>query len=234
MSGAIAVFVKTPGISPVKTRLAVSLGQKTAESFHLASARAVAAVLQATGKLNDIHSYYAVAEQSALDHDCYWQEFSCLWQGEGGLGERMDHVYQTLLKDHDFVILVGADIPQMTTAELLSATTWLLHDEQARLVFGPSVDGGFWLIGGNCSIPQNIWTEVTYSVADTGAQFLNKIKSVGDIHSLSLLRDIDEPNDLVLLRRTLLELINPLPEQQQLLLFLDSLSIPSYHKQHNA
>ena len=39
MSGAIAVFVKTPGLSPVKTRLAAKLGKATAEAFHLASAQ---------------------------------------------------------------------------------------------------------------------------------------------------------------------------------------------------
>jgi glycosyltransferase A (GT-A) superfamily protein (DUF2064 family) len=42
-------------------------------------------------------------------------------QGEGGLGERMAHIYNTLLKQHDFVLLVGADIPQMTVAELRDA-----------------------------------------------------------------------------------------------------------------
>ncbi len=227
MSGAIAVFVKTPGFSPVKTRLAATLGQKTAECFHLASARTVAAILQVVSDLDDIHSYYAVAEQEAVNHDCYWQEFSCLWQGEGGLGERMGYVYETLLKKHDFVVLVGADIPQMTTVDLLTASTWLLHEQQPRLLYGPSVDGGFWLIGGNCNIAQNIWTDVTYSTTDTGTQFLNKIRAVGEIQNLSLLHDVDEAEDLVLLRETLSELTDPLPEQQQLLDFLDSLSLIS-------
>ncbi len=117
MSGAIAVFVKTPGLSPVKARLAATLGQKNAEAFHLAASRSVASVVQSLSQKTDIQSYYAVAEKSALTHS-YWEDLPCLWQGEGGLGERMAHIYQTLLNTHDFVLLVGADIPQMTVSEL--------------------------------------------------------------------------------------------------------------------
>ncbi|NOR70576.1 MAG: DUF2064 domain-containing protein [Methylomarinum sp.] len=227
MSGAIAVFVKTPGLSPVKTRLAVKLGQENAEAFHLASSRSVSSVVQALSQLDDITSYYAVAEESALTHD-YWQDLPCLWQGEGGLGERMAHIYQTLLAKHDFVILVGADIPQMTAIELLTASNWLPHNEQARLAFAPSVDGGFWLFGGNCKIPHTIWTGVSYSEADTGTQFFNKIEQVGDIKTLVSLRDVDEVEDLISLRDALLNLIDPVPEQQQLLSFLDTLSLENY------
>lgn len=222
MSGAIAVFVKTPGLSPVKTRLAAKLGRESAEAFHLASAQSVSAVVQELSILTDIQSYYAVAEQSALNNN-YWQDLPCLWQGDGGLGERMAHIYHTLLAKHDFVILVGADIPQMTTSELLVASNWLPHEEQARLIFAPSFDGGFWAFGGNCNIPHTIWTDVVYSQADTGAQFFNKIEQLGDIKTLSPLRDVDEVSDLLPLRDALLNLTETLPEQHELIRFLDVL-----------
>jgi rSAM/selenodomain-associated transferase 1 len=222
MSGAIAVFVKTPGLSPVKTRLAVTLGREVAEAFHLASTQAVVAAVQAASKLDVIQSYYAVAEQSAMQH-CCWQDLPRVWQGTGGLGKRMAHVYQTLLSEHDFVILVGADIPQMTTAELSKASMWLTGNQQPRLAFGSSVDGGFWLFGGNCDIPQVLWTDVTYSVADTGEQFLNNIQSFGELKMLKILRDVDEPQDLALLHKALLELTEPLLAQRQLIQFLEAL-----------
>lgn len=224
MSGAIAVFVKTPGISPVKTRLASKLGQEAAEAFHLASSRSVCSITQSLSQQADIKGYYAVAEESALKHS-YWEDLPCLWQGEGGLGERMAHIYQTLLAEHDFVILVGADIPQMTAVELLAASAWLPHEEQARLVFAPSIDGGFWAFGGNCNIPQATWTDVIYSEVDTGAQFFNKIEKLGDIKTLSSLRDVDEVSDLLPLRDALLNLTEPLPEQDKLIQFLDALPV---------
>jgi len=225
MDGAIAVFVKTPGLSPVKTRLAAKLGQENAEAFHVASSRSVSSVVQTVSTLADIQSYYAVAEEPAMNHH-YWQDLPCLWQGEGGLGERMAHVYQTLLAKHDFVILVGADIPQMTTKDLLAASAWLPHNEQARLAFGPSDDGGFWLFGGNCKIPHTIWTDVVYSKADTGIQFFNKIEQVGEVKVLASLCDADEANDLIPLRKALCELTKPSLAQQELVCFLDAL--PAY------
>ncbi len=219
MNGAIAVMVKTPGLSAVKTRLEAKLDKEIAEEFHLASARSVAEVLQQYARQADIQAYYAVAEEAALNH-YYWQDLPTLWQGEGGLGARMAHVYQMLLEKHDFVILVGADIPQMTTTEFVDAESWLTS-EQPRFAFGPSVDGGFWLLGGNCGIPKAIWTDVIYSVADTGIQFFDRIEELGEIKTLSCLRDVDEPEDLQALRQTLLELTEPLPAQHSLLLFLD-------------
>lgn len=226
MSGAIAIFVKTPGLSPVKTRLAHFLGKKMAEVFHLASAAAVREVVQKTCNQENVQGYYAVAEQTGLKHS-YWQDFPCVWQGEGGLGERMAHVYHTLLNRHDFVILIGADIPQMVVGELLSACVWLGREEHARMAFGPSVDGGFWLFGGNCEIPQKLWTEVTYSREDTGTQFLHKIQKFGELKQMDLLQDVDDTEDMLQLKQTLQEMPEPLPAQRALLRLLHALPEPS-------
>jgi hypothetical protein len=40
----IAIFVKTPGHSPLKTRLAAGIGIDAAREFHMLAAQAVAAV----------------------------------------------------------------------------------------------------------------------------------------------------------------------------------------------
>ncbi len=224
MSGAIAVFVKTPGLSPVKTRLAVTLGKKTAEAFYMASARSVSSVIQQLSEQADVVSYYAVAEQSAINHHYYWDDLPCVWQGEGGLGERMAHIYQTLLTQHEFVILVGSDVPQMNINDLTSASEWLAYDVQAQLAFGSSADGGFWLFGGNCDVPHAIWTEVIYSKADTGTQFFKKIEPLGHIKTLSCLRDVDDSTDLIPLREALVNLTDPLAEQSELLDFLNTLA----------
>ena len=71
-SGAMAVFVKTPGYSPVKTRLAASLGVKAAESFHLASAYSVAAIMQASSRLMGVQCFFAIAEKAAF-HSPLWK-----------------------------------------------------------------------------------------------------------------------------------------------------------------
>lgn len=219
MSVAIAIFVKTPQLSPVKTRLAKTIGRSNAEAFHLLAAQAVAETVQHVCQQYNIQGYFAVAEQSAVNCS-HWQQLPCVWQGEGDLGDRMAHIYQILLAKHTAVILVGADIPQMTSSILLNACLCLTKDERARLAFAPSEDGGFWLIGGNINIAQNIWTDVAYSKAQTGADFLRAIKPLGDIQILPTLRDVDEVNDLVALHHALGRLDNPLVMQSQLFDFL--------------
>lgn len=217
--GAIALFVKTPGLSPIKTRLAVKLGTDRAEQFHWLAARTTAAIINATERLATMQGYYAVAEEIAATNGI-WRDMPCLWQGEGGLGERMRRVYEHLLQNHDFVVLVGADIPQMTVADLQQASSWLAHDEQARFAFGPSLDGGFWLFGGNCALPGRLWTDVEYSTAETGAQFFNAVKQWGEVQTLRTLQDADEPSDLPMLLNALQALSVPTQEQAELARFL--------------
>ncbi len=224
MSGALAIFVKTPGLSPVKTRLAATLGQMSAENFHLAAAQSVTAVAKDLMRQCSLQGYYAVAESHGLHH-CYWQSLPCLWQGEGGLGERMAHIYQTLLKKHDFVILVGADIPQMTATELLIAVRWLEVPKSQHFAFGPSVDGGFWAFGGNAALPKTLWTDVVYSAPQTGAHFLQKIAPLGAVKTLATLCDVDSALDLHALRTALMDLPAPLPEQSALLDFVQALPV---------
>lgn len=233
MSGAVVVFVKTPGLSPVKTRLAVKLGQKNAEAFHLASAAAVASVIKSLSQKESVTGYYAVAEELALNNQ-YWQGMPCIWQGEGGLGERMAYVYKTLLKQHEYVILVGADIPQMTIKQLQQATTWLQPAKTTKLAFAPSDDGGFWLFGGNCKVPNQAWVNVIYSKADTGSNFLSNIKTLGDIKILERLNDIDEADDLIQLQLDLNNLAIITTEQQQLKDVVDHLIMNTFNlKQTN-
>ncbi len=70
MSASLAIFVKTPGYSPVKTRLAASIGQRRAEQFHRLAAAAVAAVAKAA--MPAVTPYWAIAERDAL-HDPLWR-----------------------------------------------------------------------------------------------------------------------------------------------------------------
>ena len=217
--GALAIFVKTPGLSPIKTRLANTMGRQFAEGFHLKSSAAVAEIAQKAGQINKFQCFYAVAEDDALDHE-YWQKIPRLWQGHGGLGKRMEKIYHELLDDFNYVILIGADIPQMTVDHLSSVSAWLETQTQDRLALAPSLDGGFWLVGGNCIIPERIWTDVTYSTSNTGKQFAEKIKTLGRFKWFDTLTDIDEQKDLTNLHDSLFNMSETLPAQQELLRYL--------------
>ena len=66
----------------------------------------------------------------------------------------MDFVYRAVAKSHDYVLLLGADSPQLSREALLSAIRYL--DGKKGYVVGPARDGGFWLCGGNTEIEKYV------------------------------------------------------------------------------
>jgi rSAM/selenodomain-associated transferase 1 len=218
MNGALAIFVKTPGLSPVKTRLAEALTTPAAEQFYRLAVQATTEVVQNIVQSTAITPYYAVAEQQAMP---LWSTFPVIWQGKGGLGAKMDCIYRQLLAQHDFVILIGSDIPQMTQNHLQQAIVALQTHE---LVVAPSQDGGFWLFGGRSSLPAHVWTKVDYSQADTAQQFLCNLADYGEVLLQEPLQDVDEVSDLKPLLHSLAALPQPTAAQRQLLTFLQPYS----------
>lgn len=210
----LAIFVKTPSLSPVKTRLWPQLGQRCAEAFHLASAEAVASVVQCAQRQGSLQSHWAVAEAAAL-HGDIWTDLPRMSQGEGGLGERMRHVHAELLRKHGAALLLGADAPQLTAASLLRAAEWL-QSAQARLVLGRAEDGGFWLFGSNRRLPDAIWTSVEYSAANTARDFLAGVAAHGTCLELEVLNDVDHFHDFQSACAQLDALDSPTEAQQRL------------------
>ena len=82
----LAIFVKTPGVSPLKTRLAQAIGQDAAEAFHRLAAAAVADVAkQAQAAMPGLVAYWAVAEREALDAPI-WRDLPCIARVHRPLG----------------------------------------------------------------------------------------------------------------------------------------------------
>ena len=217
---AVAIFVKTPGLSLVKTRLAEGIGSALATEFHRRAALAVAAVARAAG--SDILPYWAVAEHEAMSHSA-WSTFPKVWQGDGGLGMRLDQVYAALLKRHGSVLLIGADAPQVTPALLRNAAR-TVRDGGPPYAIGSATDGGFWLFGGRASVPAEVWRSVVYSQADTGAMLAAALRPFGAIGCIPPLADTDQLSDLPGLASALQALSDPLPEQTSLGHWLQTVS----------
>jgi uncharacterized protein len=206
---AIAIFVKTPGYSPVKTRLARDTGREWAEQWHVKAALAVAEVAQiaAIGPV-----YWAVAEQPALG-DSLWKGFPVVSQGEGGLGYRMHQVHDHLTRRHGSTVLLGADAPQIQPDWLAQASNWLEVTQVPRLCLGPAHDGGFWTFSTNRPIAAERWLGVHYSRTDTESEFRRAMTGLGEWLDLPPLTDLDRLNDLPAVKRELDELPDPLPRQ---------------------
>lgn len=214
---AIAIFVKTPGFSPIKTRLAATIGREAAEAFHRLAAYAVAEVasdprLAGMGAT----AVWAVAESDAMDAPL-WRGLPRIAQGEGDLGVRMRRVYDTLRAEYGAALLLGADAPQIRADDLIMACASFAANEYA---LGPSEDGGFWAFGGKIAAADTAWLGTPWSRSDTRARFVATLR--GDIAGLRTLRDVDAMDDLRALRVALKTLPAPTPSQSALVAWLDA------------
>lgn len=212
VNAALAIFVKTPGLSPVKTRLAATVGAAAAEQFHRLAAMAVGAVARSVA--DSIVPYWAVAEREGCGA-ALWQEFPTIWQGAGGLGDRLHRVYATLLKRYDRVLLIGADAPQITGASLLRCVAEL-DDPAISFVIGPSQDGGFWLFGGRTALRRSVWCSISYSRATTCVELADAITRFGQIVKTERVDDVDTAEDLRPILRALIACESPVDEQRWL------------------
>ena len=215
MTAACAVFVKTPGLSPIKTRLAAGIGAAAAGAFYELAVKAVEEVLSTVEARALATPYWAIAERDAAAR---WPTFSTLWQGDGGLADRLDRVYAALLTKHDIVYLVGADCPQLAASDLAAARVAL--DAGAAFAIGPARDGGFYLLAGRRPIRREAWLAVPMSAADTGARLAAVLAPLGGVAHLATRTDVDQVEDLDYARQELASLINPVAAQRVLLAWL--------------
>ncbi|MDE2249419.1 MAG: DUF2064 domain-containing protein [Xanthomonadaceae bacterium] len=212
MTAALAIFVKTPGLSPVKTRLAAALGTVDATRFYRLAAAATADVVRSCQPA--LAPYWAVAE-SGPAVAAAWDGFAQLEQGAGELGERLDRVYAALQARHGRALLIGADAPQLTPA-MLRAARAALDDPATPFVLGGASDGGFWLFGGRLPIPKTVWCTVRYSQACTASELRTLLAAHGEVANLPMLTDIDTAASLPALAHALATLADPLPAQRAL------------------
>ncbi len=227
MTTALAIFVKTAGLSPLKTRLAQDIGRADAEHFHELSAAAVAAVARAV--MPTITPYWAVAETAALTA-AYWPDFERIHQGSGSLGHRLDHICRMLLTRHERVLMIGADTPQITSHLLHRAANHLAGPD-TPFVLGPAADGGFWLFGTRQPVSIDAWTMPRYSSPHAATDLRIALTDQGRIAPLPVRVDGDRGADLPHIITALDGIDQPLPEQVRLAQWLKNrLTTPNFRQ----
>lgn len=188
---AIVCMVKTPGFSPVKTRLSQDIGSAKAEEFFVLAVKAIEQTLREAQRAG-YHIYWSVAEQYALDHPM-WARYQTIWQGSGELGDRLFHTQDQLLGCYDDIFFIGGDSPQICIGDFLDASRLLKQNE---FVLAPTEDGGFWLYGSKKHLNRSVWKSIEYSRADTYCMFFEKLEDLGRVSSLKKRTDVDFYTDL--------------------------------------
>ena len=186
----VAIFVKTPGRSSIKTRLARDIGQHRAESIYRDSLACVVEAVEAAG----LARTWAVAESEACGRPP-WDDAPCVAQPPGDLGARMAGVFRRLRETYASVLLVGADLPQLDPDHLALAVEWL--DARDRHVLGPATDGGFWLYGSSAADPTRGWSGLPYSRPETAQRFRQAVDAPASAwQDLPQRTDLDEITDV--------------------------------------
>lgn len=196
---AVVVFTRAPEAGRVKTRLARELGEATALAAHRELG---ALVLSAAAGLADCEVVvaYTPADREELVRAWLGGARHYEPQADGDLGTRMlAAITDRFAAGAGRVLLIGTDCPAVG-ADLLEAAFREL--DRADAVLGPSVDGGYYLIGMTSPIPR-LFRDIPWSTPMTLSVTLDRAAAAGvTVALLEERRDVDTAADWAAWRAT--------------------------------
>jgi rSAM/selenodomain-associated transferase 1 len=191
----------------VKTRLAVSVGRDVASQ--LARQFLVCLLRRLDSQADRRWVAHAPPEQSEIFRELAGPRWDTVPQSSGDLGQKMRGFFQHAFgQGADHVILIGSDSPTMPTTYVEHAFQLL---RQFDVVLGPTLDGGYYLVGAARSVPP-IFDRIAWSSTRVWQQTIQRLADCGIAHGcLPTWYDVD---NVVGLRRLCDELegLSPLPE----------------------
>lgn len=204
------LFSRIPVPGKVKTRLEPALSAEQCAAFQ--EALIVDTALKLLKLDHTMMFCYADEEEPANDSGRYFDElYRCLHSTSPGesrvvaypqrgadLGERMSNaIADAFMTGANACLLLGSDLPYIMPSDIARAEQ-LLAD--VDIVFGPSPDGGYWLVGMKEPFPE-LFVNGRYGQGDVLKQALvicrRHGKTVAFAPSSS---DVDNPQDFELLR----------------------------------
>lgn len=142
-SGTLLVMLKYPTPGRVKTRMAVTVGPERAAAMYRGWIGEVLCQIQECRSDMRLIGATTGAPREAFSA---WEDWVDGWweQPEGDLGERLDAGFRWAHADVGPVLAIGTDCLELDAG--------LIRDAVARLtsqdaIFGPSGDGGYYLVG---------------------------------------------------------------------------------------
>ena len=190
----VLFFVKNPERAKVKTRLASAIGDRMAVNLYKRF------LLEMLSTLNrgTFLFYICFHPEDSLTDLKNWlgEDYLYIPQIGENLGEKMKNAFlEAFSMNFKRVLLIGSDIPDLPL-EFIEEAFKSLNEKD--VVIGPSVDGGYYLIGfkDKTFLPRTFeripWG--TERVFDETMKVLENQKLT--VHTLQPLRDIDTVEDL--------------------------------------
>lgn len=184
--GSVYIFARAPMIGAVKRRLAADIGDMEAWRFYRETTRTLVRRLATNVRWRTLLA--VTPDRRARTSWRIPPGVEQIPQGTGDLGQRMMRVLGRNRSQSS--VIVGSDIPNIEPAHIVQAFAALAcHD----VVFGPSPDGGFWLIGvRNIRLLPGLFDGVRWSSASALADTLANIDGRRRISLIDTLVDIDD------------------------------------------
>lgn len=198
----LCLYMKVPAPGKVKTRLAADIGPNLALKLYRACVEDLIQKLSPTGEW-DLEIHFSPAKGLNELQEWLGEEHSYRPQSEGNLGERMATTFaRAFERGYQQVIIIGSDLPHLSIREIQSAFNRLRENS---VVFGPSTDGGYYLVGLNRNLPA-IFQNIPWSTAKVLAESLKICRQ--HCYSYFLLpekTDLDDGRSLFIYRKLMNE-----------------------------
>lgn len=187
----IVVFVRAPILGHVKTRLASETGPARALEIYRALTEHVVRVVRSTGAR--VVVAHAPADAGPVVRAWLGDDVEYEPQADGDLGARMAAVFASrVAHGADRVVIVGSDCPTITLKTISAALTAL---DDADVVFGPALDGGYYLVAAR-ALHAVLFRDVPWSSTRTLEVSLTRARDAGlRVALLPAMRDIDTIDD---------------------------------------
>ncbi len=194
----LLVFAKLPEPGKVKTRLAEDLGDVRAAEIYSYIARDIISRVSKSSTYETVIYYDPPDKKNDVAiwlKDCAQTDSEHLIPQEGSsLGERILGALESIFSSGTIsAVIIGTDCTDVT-AKMIEETFGELSEYDA--VLGPAEDGGYYLLGLNCLIPE-LFQDIDWSTEIVLEQTLSCLNKLGLNYKLrETLRDIDNLNDL--------------------------------------
>lgn len=195
---AIIVFTRVPVAGKTKTRLMKVFSASFCRDLHMAMLKDLHRSVCSLGE--NLLVYYTPGGDPGILKELLPFAVDFRKQRGADLGERMHRALSEALEEYEKVLLLGSDVAELEP-ELLRKAFSLLDDHQ--VVLGPSADGGYYLVGLKKAQPA-LFTDKTYSTPHVLREaILEAQRRELKVGLLPILHDIDEPEEVFMLKRRL-------------------------------
>ncbi|QBA65659.1 TIGR04282 family arsenosugar biosynthesis glycosyltransferase [Muriicola soli] len=144
----LLIFTRNPELGKCKTRLAASVGDKTALAIYTFLLQHTVAITAPLKVQKTVYYSDKIGVNDLWDENVYHKK---LQEGED-LGQRMANAFKVGFKaGYKRIIVIGSDLFDLSTHDLIAAFDKMQSND---FVLGPAVDGGYYLLGMTRFLPE--------------------------------------------------------------------------------